>query len=199
MSSLSRQILLILSLTLCSAILVSCQQSTTNARLLFDKEIHNKYIVENRDIVVNYHLINVGGSPARDVEVIDNSFPADRFDIIHGYTNFAVKEILQKQNYTVTAIIRPKHNSWGKHHFSSARVTYKLNEAGKVQTGYSSELGEAYVITGRTFDRKFSSQYLDWIVFVVLCLPSVYGPYYLWNKSNSHWAALSAKQSAKAV
>lgn len=180
--------------TLCG--FVVAQQSTANARLLVDKEILNKYIVEGRDIVVNYHLINVGGSPAREIKIVDESFPPQRFETINGYTSFAIDEIAPGANATHTVILRPKSDSWGKHKFGSAKVTYKLNDSGQTQVGYSSELGDAFVVAARTFDKKFSSQFFDWLVFIVFCSPAVLGPYYLWNSSNSKWAALAAKQSA---
>lgn len=178
-------ILLATFATLCG--FVAAQQSTANARLLVDKEILNKYIVEGRDIVVNYHLINVGGSPARDIKITDDSFPPQRFEVVNGILSFALDEIAPGTNVTHTVVLKPKPDTWGKHKFVSARVTYTLNESGKTQIGYSSELGEAYVVAARTFDRKFSSQFFDWVVFIFLCSPAVLGPYHLWRTSNSKW------------
>lgn len=176
--------------------IVAAQQSTTNAKLLVDKEILNKYIVEGRDIVVNYHLINIGGSLARNIKVIDDTFPSDRFDIINGYTSFTIAEVAPGANVTHTVVLRPKSNSWGPHRFGPARVEYKLNDAGQLQLATTSELGEAYVVAARTFDRKFSSQFLDWFTFAILCVPSILGPYYLWHKSDSKFSNLAAKQAS---
>lgn len=181
-----------------SAALISvtvAQQLTTNAKLLVDKEVLNKYIVEGRDVVVNYHFINIGGSDARDVRVIDDTFPSDRFEIVNGYTTFTLEKIAPGVNVTHTVVLRPKPNTWGPHRFGPARVEYKLNDAGQLQLATTSELGEAYVVASRTFDRKFSSQLLDWIVFALICVPSVAGPYYLWYQSDSKFTNLAAKQA----
>lgn len=174
--------------------LVAGQQATTNAKLLVDKEIHNKYIVEGRDILVNYHLINIGGSVARDVKIIDDTFPSDRFEVINGYLTFVIPEVAPGANVTHAVVVRPRANSWGPHRFGPARVEYKQNEANQLQLATTSELGDAYVVAARTFDKKFSSQLFDWIVFAVLCLPSLAGPYYLWNQSDSKFKNLAQKQ-----
>lgn len=178
-----------------SLFVVNGQQATTNAKLLVDKEIYNKYIVEGRDILVNYHLINVGGSVARDVKVIDDTFPSDRFELINGYLTFTISQIAPGTNVTHAVVLRPLANSWGPHRFGPARVEYKQNEAGQLQLATSSELGEAYVVAARTFDRKFSSQFLDWFIFSILCLPSLFGPYYLYLQSDSKFTNLAAKQA----
>lgn len=184
-------------------ILIGCcsangQQQTTNAKLLVDKEIFNKYIVEGRDILVNYHLINLGGSVARDVKVIDDTFPSDRFELVHGYTSFTVPAIAPGFNETHAAVVRPLANTWGPHRFGPARVEYKCNDAGQLQLSTSSELGEAYVVAAKTFDRKFSSQLFDWLIFALLCVPSILGPFHLWQKSDSRFSSFTAgKQSMK--
>lgn len=177
--------------------IASCQQTTTNAKLVVDKEILNKYIVEGRDLVVNYHLINIGGSVARDIKIIDDSFPSDRFDIINGYTKFTIPAIAPGANVTHAVVLRPKQNTWGPHKFSAAKVEYKLNDAGQLQLATTSELGDAFVVAARTFDRKFSSQFFDWVVFAIICVPSIAGPYYLWQKSDAKFSNLAKQASLK--
>ena len=98
---------------------------------------------------------------AREVRVIDDTFPTNKFELINGYTSFVVDEIAPGKNLTNVAIVRPKANTWGAHQFASARVVYKQNDAGQLQVGYTSEHGEGYVVPARTFDRKFSSQFVS--------------------------------------
>lgn len=172
-------------LALAPSNLIAGQQATTNAKLLVDKEILNKYIVEGRDVLVNYHLINIGGSVARDIKVIDDTFPQERFEIVNGYTSFTVPQVAPGANVTHAVVVRPRANSWGAHRFGPAKVEYKMNDAGQLQLATTSELGEAFVVAARTFDRKFSSQFFDWFVFAILCIPSIVGPYYLWFQSDS--------------
>lgn len=191
----STSLLIILAVSCHLVNRVACQQTTTNAKLLVDKEILNKYIVEGRDLVVNYHLINIGGSNARDVKVIDDSFPAERFEIVNGYTKFTIPLIAPGANVSHAVVLRPKQDSWGPYRSGPAKVEYKLNDAGQLQLGTSSEFGDAYVVAARVFDKKFSSQFLDWFVFMLLCVPSIAGPYYLWFKSDSKLSNQSIKQA----
>ena len=44
------------------------------ARLLASKRVHNLYLVEGADIVVQYSVFNIGTAPALNVQLTDSSF-----------------------------------------------------------------------------------------------------------------------------
>ncbi len=52
-------IIFLLSLILRCVVLAD-EEMASPARLLIEKQILNKYLVENRDIIVNYNIFNVG-------------------------------------------------------------------------------------------------------------------------------------------
>ena len=44
-----------------SLILVTSDDVNSPARLLVEKRVLNKYLVENKDIIINYNIYNIGG------------------------------------------------------------------------------------------------------------------------------------------
>uniref|UniRef100_A0A2I3HEU9 Signal sequence receptor subunit 2 n=1 Tax=Nomascus leucogenys TaxID=61853 RepID=A0A2I3HEU9_NOMLE len=57
------------------------------ARLLVSKSLLNRYVVEGRDLNLQYNIYNVGSSAALDVELSDDSFPPEDFGIVSGMLN----------------------------------------------------------------------------------------------------------------
>lgn len=62
------KILSCVSLAFC-LLTVTFAEDETNARLLFSKQVLNKYLVENSDIVIKYTLYNVGNGAATDIQI----------------------------------------------------------------------------------------------------------------------------------
>ncbi|XP_033232182.1 translocon-associated protein subunit beta [Belonocnema kinseyi] len=160
------------------------------ARLLIAKHIHNKYLVENMDVVVKYTVYNVGNEAALEVEITDNSFPADNFVHVSGELNARIDRVPPNTNVTHTVIVKPK--KYGYFNFTSAEVLYRRKEdAPRLQVAVSSEPGLAYFIAYREFDKKFSSHVIDWAAFAVMTLPSLAIPFGLWYSSKRKYEKLS--------
>ncbi len=99
---------------LCVLLLVAAattgNEEAAPAKLLFSKQILNKYLVEGMDIVIKYDfpykitcdpqlkyflvdrysLYNVGGTAALDVQVADNTFGPQDFEAVGGQLKIAI-------------------------------------------------------------------------------------------------------------
>uniref|UniRef100_A0A023G551 Putative signal sequence receptor beta ixodes scapularis signal sequence receptor beta n=1 Tax=Amblyomma triste TaxID=251400 RepID=A0A023G551_AMBTT len=78
---------------LCLLLVHAAEEEATEARLLVQKRILNKYLVEGRDIVVDYNIYNVGGSAALDIKVVDNSFSPQHFQVTSGLLSFKLNRL----------------------------------------------------------------------------------------------------------
>lgn len=103
-----------------------------------------------------YTVHNVGNAAALEVEITDNSFPADHFALVSGELNARIDRVPPHTNVTHTVVIRPKKA--GYFNFTSAEVLYrKKEETAGVQIAATSEPGMAYFTPYRDYDKKFSS------------------------------------------
>uniref|UniRef100_A0A2I3HJE3 Translocon-associated protein subunit beta n=1 Tax=Nomascus leucogenys TaxID=61853 RepID=A0A2I3HJE3_NOMLE len=144
------------------------------ARLLVSKSLLNRYVVEGRDLNLQYNIYNVGSSAALDVELSDDSFPPEDFGIVSGMLNVKWDRIAPASNVSHTMVLRPLKA--GYFNFTSAAITYLAQEDGPVVIGSSSAPGQGGILAQREFDKRFFPHFLDWAAFGVMTLPSIGTP-----------------------
>ncbi|XP_052101789.1 translocon-associated protein subunit beta-like [Mytilus californianus] len=157
-----------------------------SARLLASKNILNQYLVEGRDLTVEYKIYNIGASAALDVSLRDDGFPEADFEVIRGNLEVKWDRIAPASNVTHVVVVKPLQ--YGYFNFSSGVVTYKDTEDSTESTiGYTTAPGEGGIVNSKDFDRKFSPHVLDWSVFAVMTLPSLVIPFLLFYRSKSRY------------
>ncbi|XP_053202255.1 translocon-associated protein subunit beta-like [Panonychus citri] len=188
----------LLFVTLCQA---EGEATPSGARLLIEKKVLNKYLVESKDLIISYNIHNVGESAAVDVTIKDANLPEEYFQVVSGLSSFTIPRIAANSNVSHTVVYRPKTGVWGQFNFTSAEVNYLPREESQdVQIGFTSEPGEGYIVSLKEFDRRFSPHILDWFAFAVMSMPTLVIPFYLWFSSKSKYdAILAAKLEAKAA
>lgn len=111
---------------LCLWLAHATEEEVSEARLLIQKRILNKYLVEGRDIIVDYNIYNVGGSAALDITLMDSSFHPAHFQVTSGLLNFKLNRLAPGSNVTHTVVVRPL--TPGRFNFTSAEVSYRTSE-----------------------------------------------------------------------
>jgi len=178
--------------------LSTCQLADEEESYLFvTKDTLNRYVVQNNDLTIKYSLFNAGQSTVFSVELNDiDSFPTNKFDLLYGTLNPKWERINAASNLTHVVILRPKQS--GPCNMTHAVVTYRKSEkTNEIQTAYSSEIGELHIVSTREYDRRFSSHFLDWILFTMMAVPCIAFPFALWYMSKTKYDTILAKDKAK--
>merc|ERR1712154_95633 len=166
----------------------------SDARLLVSKNILNQYLVEGKDLTIEYKIFNVGSKVAFDVHLNDDSFPDSSFASVSGNLKVSWERIAPNANVTHAVILRPLKS--GYFNFTSAEVNYLTAEDATERTvGFTSFPGEGGIVPEREFDRRFSPHVLDWLVFAFMTLPSLGIPFLLWYSSSSKYDTAKAKKN----
>jgi len=177
-----------------SLLSLACLVAATSdsARLIATKKVQNTYLVEGQDILVEYNLYNVGNLPALNVQLTDASFGPENFEIVAGRVQVKFDRIPPGANVSHSVVVRA--NQYGYFNFTAAEVSYIPSEdTQNVQIGFTSAPGEGAIVPLKEFNRRFSSHFLDWIIYIAFTIPVIVIPYAMWNQINVKYGLAKAK------
>jgi len=171
---------------LMASVSLTLAADSENARLLASKNLLNQYLVQDKDLTVQYDIYNVGASSAIDVELTDTSFTAADYQLVHGSLSVKWQRIGPGTNVSHVVIVKPRNV--GYFNFTAAELSYLPSDsATDRQFAHTSAPGEGGIVNFKDYDRKFSPHILDWAAFAVMTLPSLGIPFLLWHKSRSKY------------
>ena len=169
-------------------------QAQDEARLLVSKNVLNKFIVEEKDLTIEYTIFNVGTSTAFNVILSDGSFPDGDFEIVRGSYQAKWDRLAVSNNVSHVVVVKPLRG--GMFNMTAANIKYAPSEESKkVIQGYSSSVGVREIMFHKDYDRWFSPHMLDWLAFGLMTLPSLGIPFLLWYKSKSTYENIKPKKS----
>jgi len=181
---------------ICALSVSSQNADNQRARLLVSKQVLNKLLVQDSDILVKYTIYNVGSVPATNVVLQDSGFPVEAFATVKGNLNIRFNRIPAGVNVTHAVVVKPL--TYGRFNFTAAIVQYKSSESvEEPQFAISSEPGEGYIISYAEYDKKFSPHLLDWFAFAIMSLPAVVAPFVLWWISKSKYELILKQKHEK--
>jgi translocon-associated protein subunit beta len=165
------------------------------ARLLVSKQLLNKFVVENMDVVIKYSVFNVGSAAANNVQLKDPTFGPD-FKVVGGQAEVSLGRIPPQANVTHTLVVRPI--KFGYYNFTAAQISYTSgDDSQEVLQGWSSEPGEGYIAPFREFDKRFSPHLLDWAAFAIMSVAPLFIPFMLWHSSKAKYEAVLLSKKTK--
>ena len=171
---------------LLAASVVSAGEVDESARLVVSKKTETKILAQNQDLTFAYKIYNIGQDAAIDVSMEDENFNSgDDFQIVSGSPTASWEKI--EPNGVITHEIVVKPLKAGNQNITAALFSYKKSKDAEVTKLYSSDYGLAQFIEESEYLRKHASHLQDWVVFFLLCVPSIIFPYLLYNKSKAKY------------
>ncbi|MFH4973646.1 hypothetical protein AB6A40_000355 [Gnathostoma spinigerum] len=157
------------------------------ARIIGSKASLSHYAVQGMEYIMQYNLYNVGDQAALKVILDDrDAFPTQGFEIIRGLLQVRWERIAPGVNVSHSVVVRPR--AVGSFNYTAALISYYPSEdAREVRIGYTTAPGEGYIYRKQDYDRRFSSNFDVWIIFLILAAFPICVPFVLWHQSKSKY------------
>ncbi|PAA69121.1 hypothetical protein BOX15_Mlig020275g1 [Macrostomum lignano] len=173
---------------------MSCMADTEErAQIVALKTILNNLVVKGKDITVQYDLYNVGSKAAQNLQLEEEGFPSDYFELKAGLLRARWASLPAGANVSHSVVLTPLQSVM--FNVSQATVRYRASEDSRGFTvGQTSGFGEVVIYDTAAYDRQFSAHATEWLTFGLMSLPSIAIPMALWYKSHRKYAALATRK-----
>jgi len=160
-------------------------------------------VVEGRDFLISYLLVNKGTSTATKIEIEDrydpNSFMTKSNINENGTVSFFVEELAPGKSLALNVTVAPK--LFGLYESTRARIKYNAGTIiiddveEDIRKGLSTSLGRVKIISTAEFLRSTASKTHELVLFLLATISIVLAPYAVWKNSSSAANAILGKSS----
>jgi len=151
--------------------------SSHPGRIVFRKKLLTMEPAVGVPLEVEYSVYNVGNTDVTEVRVDDTTWSTDDFSDA-AEVNFYQESIAPGKSYTHKITLTPIRE--GELKLQTPKISYKSTRDGKDATEHEGEgatQGLVKVLSRQYYQRNIASQYMNWLVFLVVCAPSTVFPY----------------------
>jgi len=141
-------------------------------RIVFRKKLLDQTPAVGAPLEIEYTLYNVGNTEVTDISVSDDSWSLDDFSDAKD-VKFDVGSIAAGKSHSHKITLTPSKD--GKLKLVSPKITYK-NEKGEF-SGEGATQGMVEVLSAQFHARNHASQWMNWLIFLVVAAPSTVFPY----------------------
>eukprot|EP01115_Flamella_aegyptia_P002576 TRINITY_DN136672_c0_g1_i1.p1 TRINITY_DN136672_c0_g1~~TRINITY_DN136672_c0_g1_i1.p1 ORF type:complete len:184 (-),score=68.57 TRINITY_DN136672_c0_g1_i1:8-559(-) len=175
-------------------LLLAAAVYSSNPSVIVYKQIVTDYPTATRPMFVVVNIFNVGENPIYDINVNDDTWPKDGFQLVSGTPTAKFDQLAPGTNVSITLELIPQSN--GEFDPVQAVVTYKTDaDSETTETIRSNDIRNFYILTTRESDRLTTNHGKEWFVYALLNSVTLVPAYLIYSQKSKYFKSLEKKRN----